>query len=54
MKQPPKEYQTPVVKSEPASRPAVLLVCTAQYNCNVECGFTCCQPDVTTCFGGCC
>lgn len=54
MKQPPKKYQPPVVKSEPACGPAVLLVCTRQYNCVAECGFTCCQPTSTTCFGGCC
>lgn len=53
MSKPRKPYRPPAVKTETISPPAVLLLCTGQYNCNAEVGYDCCQPSPATCFDNC-
>lgn len=48
-----KPYQAPVIKTASSSPPAVLLVCSGQYNCVGEVGYNCCQPTAATCFTNC-
>lgn len=48
-----KPYRAPRLFEHGVESPAVLLLCTGQYNCVNEAGYDCCQPDSSTCFTNC-
>lgn len=48
-----KVWVAPVLVTVQSERPALLLLCTGQYNCVNDIGYDCCQPSVDTCFTDC-
>lgn len=42
-------YAKPQVTTSATERPAVLLICTGQYNCIDEAGYDCCQSSPSDC-----
>ena len=46
-------YRRPRILTAASQAPAVLLICTGQYNCVGEVGYDCCVASADECFTSC-